>query len=171
MHWTFSAWARGLRSASFNILDYRRHLRIGILHESGFKRTFQSDIVHASPHNDSTPSHVSASLAVPRSKPEVSMEKDDIVERLQQRLDEITADQNVIRVTLQQLILSFVEETGPAIAESLKAQVLYTIDYMTSGHDPSERVAGEGQTRLTRMRAESFFHEIDQAIDQEIGID
>jgi hypothetical protein len=99
------------------------------------------------------------------------MEKDDIVERLQQRLDEIAADQNVIRVTLQQLILSFVEETGPAIAESLKTQVLHSIDYMISGHDPRESVAGEGQTRLARMRAESFFQEIDQAIDQEIGID
>ena len=99
------------------------------------------------------------------------MAKDQSVESLQLRLNEIAADQNVFRITLQQLILSFVEETGPAIAGSLKAQVLHTIDYMTPLHDPKERHGGEEHKQLTRMRAESFFHEIDQAIDQEIGID
>ena len=90
------------------------------------------------------------------------------VEQMQQRLElilnEIGADQTVIRVTLQCFLLKLVGAQEPEILEELKQQVLGAIGRTEQDEDNPQ--GGERRKQLTLMRAELLFQEIEGVVAQ-----
>lgn len=83
-------------------------------------------------------------------------------ERLELILNEIGADQTVLRVTLQCFLLNLVGARGPEMLDEMKHQVLGTIERTQPTDDDPQ--GGERRKQLTLMRAELLFQEIEEAV-------